>query len=148
MTIVVERTFTVAAPAGAVLDYLADFGNTNHWDPATRSTTRVDTGPIRVGATWQNQSRVLGVTTDLTYTLCAWEPERLVFVGRNEGATSTDTITVRPAADGCAVTYHVDLEMHGLAKLATPVMRVEFEKLAARTEANLTEALNRLTSPA
>jgi len=148
MPIVVERTFTVTAPAATVLDYLADFGNTQQWDPGTRRTTRNDSGPIAVGANWHNESKVLGVTTELTYTLCEMTAGRLVFIGRNEGATSTDTITVRPGETGTEVTYHLDLEMHGLAKLATPVMKIEFEKLGSQVAANLTGVLNRLAYPA
>jgi len=148
MSIVVARTFVVSAPAPVVLDYLADFGNTGEWDPATRRTTRNDSGPIVVGSSWHHESKVLGVSTALTYTLCEAEPDKLVFIGRNEGATSTDTITVRPVEDGAEVTYHVDLEMHGVAKLATPVMKVELEKLGSETAIRLTEVLNRLASQA
>jgi carbon monoxide dehydrogenase subunit G len=146
--ITITRTFTVAVGVEAVLAYLKDFGNAGGGDAATRRTTRADDGPLTVGATWHHTSRILGVTTELTYTLQAVEGDRLVFVGRSEGATSTDTITVRPVAGGSEVTYHVDLEMHGLAKLATPVMRIEFEKLGDETAARLTDALNRLTSAA
>jgi len=126
MTIVM-RTFTVRAPAAAVLEYFQDFGNARQWEPAARA-------------------RILGVTTELTYTLAAVERDRLVFIGRNEGATSTDTITVRPVEAGTEVTYHVDLEMHGLAKLATRVLRTEFDRLATETVARLTVALNRLAT--
>ena len=148
MGIVVARTFTVSAAADAVLDYLIDFGTTEQWDPGTQETTRVDPGPIVVGTRWHNRSKILGVTTELTYTLCAVESDKIVFIGRNEGATSTGTITVRPVGGGSEVTYHMDLEMHGLAKLATPVMKIEFEKLGNETAARLTDALNRLTSAA
>jgi carbon monoxide dehydrogenase subunit G len=143
MTIVV-RTFAVTAPPAAVLDYLADFGNTREWDPATQSTTRIDSGPIAPGASWHNVSKVLGLTTELTYTLASTESDKLVFVGRNEGATSIDTITVRPVCGGSEITFRVELEMHGLAKLATPVMKIEFEKLGTETAARLTEVLNRV----
>jgi len=146
--ITISRTFTVAAAVEAVLAHLKDFGNINGGDAATRQTTRADDGPLAVGASWHNTSKILGVTSELTYTLQAVESGRLVFVGRSEGATSTETITVRPAAGGSEVTYHVDLEMHGLAKLATPVMRIEFEKLGDEAAARLTDALNRLTSAA
>ncbi|GID93456.1 SRPBCC family protein [Amorphoplanes digitatis] len=146
--ITISRTFTVAADVEAVLAYLMDFGNTNAWDSATRHTVRTDDGPLAVGASWHNTSKILGVTSELTYTLQVVERDRLVFAGRSEGATSTDTITVRPVGGGSEVTYHVELEMHGLAKLATPVMRMEFEKLGDETAAGLTDALNRLTSAA
>jgi carbon monoxide dehydrogenase subunit G len=145
---IVSRTFAVAAAPDKVLEYLQDFGNTEEWDPATQRTTRIDAGPIGVGSSWHNASKILGVTAELTYTLTAVESDKLVFLGRNEGATAIDTITVRPVAGGSEVTYHVDLEMHGLAKLMTPVMRTEFEKLGDETAARLADVLNRLTSAA
>ena len=40
----VERSITVDRPAGEVLRYLADFGNTVDWDPGTESCTRLDGG--------------------------------------------------------------------------------------------------------
>jgi carbon monoxide dehydrogenase subunit G len=146
--ITIVRMFTVAAPAEAVLGYLKDFGTTEEWDPATRQTTRLGTGPLAVGASWHNTSKVLGVRTDLTYTLEAAGSDRLVFVGRDEGATSTGTITVRPVAGGTEVTYHRELEVHGLAKLASPVMKIEFERLGTETATRLTGILNRLPAAA
>lgn len=148
MPISVERTITVSAPVEAVLDHLADFGHTEQWDPATKRTVRTGPGPVEVGASWHNESRVLGIRTELTYTLCERGPDRLVFKGSNDGATSTGTITVRPVAGGTRVTYHRELEMHGLAKLATPVMRMEFEKLGDETAARLTAVLNKLAQAA
>jgi len=143
--ITINRTFKVTAPTGAVLEYLRDFGHTEQWDPGTQQTTRNDTGPIAVGSSWHNVSKVMGITTELTYTLEGEDAEKLVFVGRNEGATSTDTITVRPDRGGSEVTYHLVLEMHGVAKLATPVMKFEFERLGTETAARLTELLGNLS---
>jgi carbon monoxide dehydrogenase subunit G len=148
VSIVVARTFTVAAAAPAVLEYLIDFGHTAEWDPATRRATRDDTGPIVVGSRWHAETRVLGVSAVLAYTLCEDRPDRLVFIGRGEAATSTATLTVRPVDGGTEVSYHVDLEMHGVAKLATPVMKIEFEKLATETAGRLTGILNRLAAQA
>jgi carbon monoxide dehydrogenase subunit G len=145
---IVARTFAVTAAPDTVLEYLRDFGNTREWDPAARRTTRADAGPIGVGSSWHNESKILGVTAALTYTLAAVECDRLIFVGRNDGATSIDTITVRPVNGGSEVTYRVDLEVHGLAKLAAPVMRNEFERLGDEIAARLTDVLNRLTSAA
>ena len=148
MSIVVVRTFTVTAPADVVLEYLKDFGTTQEWDPATRRTTRIDAGPIVVGSSWQNETRALGVRAELTYTLADVRSDRLVFVGRNEGATSTGTVMVRPVEGGTEVTYEVDLELHGLAKLVTPMARSEVERLATETAGRLTEVLDRLASAA
>jgi carbon monoxide dehydrogenase subunit G len=148
MAIVVVREFRVTASAQAVLDYLKDFGNTEQWDPGGRRTTRIDDGPIVIGSTWQYEAKILGLSTALTYTLCELTGDRLVFIGRNEGATSTDTITVRPIEEGSDVTYHLNLEMHGLAKLATPVMKIEFAKLGDATASRLARVLDNLGAQA
>ena len=144
--ITISRTFTVAAPASAVLAYLRDLGNTAEWDG--RRTTRVDAGPVAVGARWLGESRILGVRTELTYTLVEAGRDRLVFAGRSEGAGSTETVTVRPAPHGSEVAYRVDLEVHGLAKLAAPVLRMELEKLGTESAGRLTAVLNGLAAAA
>jgi len=148
MPIVVARTVLVTAPADTVLEYLKDFGNAERWDPAARRTTRGDAGPVGVGSRWHHEAKVLGVRAELTYTLAVADGERLVFVGRNESATATGTVTVRPVGGGTEATYRVDLEMHGLAKLATPMLRAEAERLGDETAGRLTEVLNRLASAA
>jgi hypothetical protein len=146
--IVVERTLTVATTLASAFAYLTDFGNTQQWDRAARQTVRNGTGPLQPGATWRQARRICGITAELTWTLIEAAGGRLVFHGRNEGATCTDTVFVRPAPGGTEVTYRVELEMHGLAKLATPVIRIEFEKLGTESAAGLRQALNRLSAPA
>ena len=146
--IVVERMFTVATSPATALAYLKDFGNTQQWDRAARQTVRSGSGPLQPGATWRQAFRILGITTELTWTLVEAAADRLVFHGRNEGATCLDTILVRPAPAGAEVSYRVELEMHGLAKLATPALKIEFEKLGTESVAGLSQALNRLAAPA
>jgi carbon monoxide dehydrogenase subunit G len=140
----VERTFTVNTPPPVILIYLQDFSTAEAWDPGTQSCTREDDGPVTVGSTWHNVSKIAGLTTELTYRLAEQSADHLVFVGHNDSATSTDTITVRAAAGGSAVTYHAEIEMHGLAKLASPAIKVIFEKVGHDTEKQMTTVLNAL----
>ncbi|GAB2460474.1 SRPBCC family protein [Jatrophihabitans fulvus] len=144
----VERTFEVTPPPAVVVPYLADFGNATEWDPGTEECTRNDSGPIAVGANWHNVSKIMGLKTELTYTLDTLTDDTIVLVGKNDTATSIDTITVRPSGTGSEITYHVDLEMHGAAKLGTPVMKLVFEKLGGDTEDQMTEVLNKLGASA
>ncbi len=138
----VSRTFTVDAPPREVLDYLADFGNAPEWDPGTETCTQNDIGPVVVGTSWHNVSKILGVTTYLTYTLREKATDHIVLVGENDSSTSTDTIAVMPNGTGSEVTYTAELEMHGAAKLATPAMKLVFEKLASDTQEQMTTVLN------
>lgn len=140
----VSRTFTVAAPPTAVLDYLRDFANAEQWDPGTQTCSRIDVGPVAVGSRWHNVSKILGLSTELDYTLTESTGDRLVFEGNNSTATSTDTIIVTPADGGATVNYRADLRLHGLAAVLSPAMKLLLEKIAGDTEDQLTEVLNAL----
>jgi carbon monoxide dehydrogenase subunit G len=142
----VSRTFTVTPAPSAVIDYLKDFGNAEEWDPGTEKCTRIGQGPVEVGSRWRNESKIAGVSTELTYELTELTGERIVLVGKNETATSTDTITVRPHEDGSEVTYEAVIELSGAAKLASPLVKLVFEKIGSDTEEDMTQVLNRLSA--
>ena len=95
-------------------------------------------------STWHNVSKIAGVSTELTYTLEKRTSDSVVFVGRNDSATSTDTITAVPADGGTELTYRADLEFSGAAKLGAPIAKLVFEKIGSDTEKQLTEVLNGL----
>lgn len=140
----VSRTFDVAPRPEAVLSYLADFSHAEQWDPGTERCVRNDDGAVRVGSSWHNTSKIAGISTELTYTLEQLTDQRIVLVGRNDTATSTETIEVSAHAAGSRINYTNDLQFHGAAKLAAPLGKVVFEKLGNDTERQLTETLNGL----
>jgi len=148
----VTRTFTVDRPVAAVVAYLADFGNAEQWDPGTVSCVRTDSGPVQVGATWRNVSKVLGATSELDYRLDRLDPGHIVLVGRHVKGTadSVDDITVRPDpadAGRSEVTYEATITFHGLAKVAAPVMKLEFAKLGNQTVDGIRTAVAALPTP-
>ena len=142
----VTRTYRVRPEPAVVLDYLKDFTNAEEWDPGTERCTRNDSGEIGVGSSFHNVSKLAGISTELTYTIERLTESELVLVGRNETATSTDTITVVPGPDGhgSEVTYEAVIEMSGAAKLASPAVKVLFEKVGNEVEDDMTRALDRL----
>jgi carbon monoxide dehydrogenase subunit G len=140
----VSRTFTVTPAPSVVIDYLKDFSHAEEWDPGTEQCTRNDAGPVQVGSTWHNVSKIAGVSTELTYELTELTGDRLQFIGRNDTATSTDTITVVPHEGGSEVTYEAVIEMKGAAKLTAPIIKLVFEKIGNDTEEDMTVVLNRL----
>jgi carbon monoxide dehydrogenase subunit G len=142
----VSRTFDVRPEPAVVVDYLKDFSNAEEWDPGTESCTRNDTGPVQVGSTWHNVSKIAGISTELTYTLEQLTADTIVLVGRNDTATSTDTIMVVPGPEGTGsrVTYEAVIELSGAAKIADPIMKIVFEKIGSDTEDDMTTVLNRL----
>ncbi len=144
----VTRTFQVPRSPQAVLDYLQDFSRAEEWDPGTVSCEREDPGPVQVGARWKNVSKFLGNKTELTYQLVRLDQDRIVFRGQNNSATATDDIGIAPGTEpgSTAITYNATIDFHGIAKLASPVAEVEFERIGDETVTAMTDALERRTS--
>jgi carbon monoxide dehydrogenase subunit G len=142
----VTRTFSVKAPPQVVIPYLADFAHAEQWDPGTVRCVRTGDGPVTVGSSWHNTSKIAGISTELTYTLEQLTDDRIVLVGRNKTATSTETIDIASSGTGSSVTYTNEVRFNGAAKLATPLVKVVFEKLGNDTEKQLTETLNALAA--
>jgi carbon monoxide dehydrogenase subunit G len=142
----VQRTFPVSKPVAEVVDFLKDFGNAEAWDPGTVACTRQagEVGPVRVGTKWDNVSKVRGKETKLTYRLERLESQRITFVGENKTATSTDDITFETVDGVTQISYDSNIVFHGLAKLADPFMRKEFERLGDETVEKMTRVLNAL----
>lgn len=140
----VSRTFAVDPAPSLVIDYLKDFSNAEEWDPGTVSCTRQGIGPIEVGTTFHNVSKIAGVETELTYELTELTAGSVVLEGENDSATSVDTITVVPHGTGSEVTYTAVIEAKGIGKLAEPLMKLVFERVGTKTEQQMTEVLNSL----
>ena len=140
----VTRTFVVPAAPERVLRYLADFSNAEQWDPGTVRCVRLDEGPVRVGSRWHNESKIAGIGTELTYTLEQWTADQVVLKGHNDTATSTETITVESDPQGSELTYTNEVEMRGIAKLASPALKFVFERIGADLERQLTAAVEAL----
>ncbi len=91
-------------------------------------------------------ARVWDYLSDFTSTN-DWDPGtvRTVRTAGDGGAGTIDTIAVRPAAGGgTQVTYQVQLSLHGLARLAEPLMARPLEKLGDDAEKSLAQALQQL----
>ncbi len=97
-----------------------------------------------VGSSWQNASKIAGISTELTYTLEQLTDERIVLVGHNDTATSTETIDVVRDGTGSSVTYTNEVQFNGAAKLVAPLAKAVFEKLGNDTEKQLVTTLNAL----
>lgn len=135
------RSFTVAQQPAAVLAYLADFGHAETWDPGTKSCTRVDDGPVAVGARWQRSTTMLGHDSELEYAITELDEQHVTLVAADSHVSSTDVISVRPVELGCEITYESTVELHGVAKIGTPVVQYELDLLADEVVAGIRDAL-------
>ncbi|MEU8523332.1 SRPBCC family protein [Streptomyces sp. NBC_01216] len=138
----VERSFLVALPQAELVAYLEDFGHTESWDPGTVRCVRIGDGPVRPGTTWRNTSRFRGRTTELLYRLVSSESDRLVFIGENKTVTARDELLFEARSPAVTrLTYRAALRFKGLARLAGPFLRAEFERLADEVARRLPAAV-------
>ncbi|MFN2519374.1 MAG: SRPBCC family protein [Jatrophihabitantaceae bacterium] len=143
--ITVERTVEIDRPVEVVFTFLADFTHTEQWDPGTVSTTRTDSGPLRVGARFHNVSEFRGRRTELDYRVVRLDPnEHLTFTGDNRTVTASDDMAFRSTGSGTHITYRAHFRFKRWARLAEPLLRPGFGKIADRTVAQLRSALETL----
>jgi carbon monoxide dehydrogenase subunit G len=142
--ITIERVITVDKPIEAVFSYLSDFENTNEWDPGTVRTTRT-AGDGGVGTTYHNTSSFAGRETELEYTVEDFQAhKRFRLRGENKSLISYDTMTFRAIGAGTEVTYRAEFDFQGIARLAAPLLKGQFEKLGDNAEQGMRQQLDRL----
>ncbi len=80
----------------------------------------------------------------LDYQVTSFEPpRRVVLEADNFAIRSVDEITFEPSRAGSSVTYHADLRLKGLLRLADPLLAVAFRRLGDRAASGLRRELNR-----
>ncbi len=140
----ITRTVVAAKPIDAVFTYLADFSNADEWDAGTVSCHKLS-GDGGVGTRYENVSSFLGRETTLVYEVQELvENQRLVLRGENKTVTAVDTLTFDEASGGTRVSYSADFTFHGIAGIATPLLKFPLNKLGDEAERSLATALARL----
>ncbi|MFI8231217.1 SRPBCC family protein [Streptomyces sp. NPDC085900] len=139
----VERAVTLDHPLADVVRFLADFSNTETWDPGTVSCRRIGGGEPAVGSEWHNVSEFRGRRTELRYRLVRHDARHLTFVGRNKTVTSTDDMRFEEEGSRTRLTYRARLDFNRLARLAEPLLKREFQRLADEVSEQLPRAVDR-----
>ena len=131
------------APSEA-FDYLAEFSRAVEWDPNVKEGSTLTSGPVGRGSSFRIVSSFLGRPVPLEYQVTSFEPpRRVVLEADNFAIRSVDEITFEPSGDGSRVTYHADLRLKGLLRLADPFLAVAFRRLGDRAASGLRRELNR-----
>lgn len=141
----IDRTVETSAPTAEVFDFLADFTNTEEWDPGTVRTDRIS-GSGGVGTAYANTSRFLGRNTDLTYVVEIYEPgKRVRLRGENKTVVAHDTMTFVPTATGgTSVRYVAEFDLKGMARMVAPLLTPAFTRLGDSASEQMRATLDRL----
>ncbi len=139
-----HEVLDVDRPQGEVFAYVADFANVAEWDPGVTESTRLDDGPLGVGARYQVKVKLGPTTGTMTYEVTEWHPdERVVLKGEGSGLTAIDDISFAATdSGGTRIVYKADFTLPWFARLAEPLVRKGFERAGREAMAGLAKTLS------
>src|SRR5690348_6477205 len=111
---------------GDAFTYMADFGNTRHWDPSVVRAEKVGDAPVGYGSTFLVVTRFREREIQLEYRITDYEPgRRVVLTADTPRLRSVDAITFEAsgAAGGTRVAYDATLTLKGPFRLADPLLQ-------------------------
>ena len=142
-----EATIPSISTADATFGYLADFSNSEQWDPGVLLAERLDQGQVRQGSEVRLVVPFGRRKLTLIYQVAAIsrEDRRVVLTARNWLMKARDEISVSPTsplASDSAVTYWADVTLRGPLIVLDPLLRRGFKTVGGRAAAGLTEVLS------
>lgn len=118
-------------PVEDAFAFIADFANSQHWDPGVATSERIDDGPVGLGARYRLGVRMRGRVAPMEYRITAFEaPSRVVLTGEGSGVSAVDEIRFEPIDSGTRIDYTADIRLGGWMRLIQPLAGGTFEKIA------------------
>jgi hypothetical protein len=133
----------VRCPIDEAFAYLADFSNTEEWDPGIVSAKKCGSGPVTTGTRFKVVSKFLGQELPLDYQIVQYDPpNRVVLEAENDNLRSVDTITFEKTARGTRLTYDANLTLKGIRYVGDFALHLAFQWIGRRALEGLRTALN------
>jgi carbon monoxide dehydrogenase subunit G len=134
-------------PVEQTFDYIADFANSQVWDPGVawaRRTSPAD-APIGVGTTYELGIPMGGRVAPMTYRITRFErPGRVTLTGSGSGVEAVDDIVFTSNGDGTKVDYTADIRLGGALRMVQPFLGSRFDRIGRDAAAGMAETLARL----
>ncbi len=141
MTTLNERIETTL-PIEAAFAYIADFANSQEWDPGVETAERIDQGPVGLGARYRLGVHLGGRVAPMEYRTSIFEPpSRVVLVGSGSGVSAVDEIRFERTGTGTTIHYTADIRLGGLLRLAQPFLGGAFANVARKAAAGMRRTL-------
>ncbi len=141
MTRIHERIET-ALSIEAAFDFIADFANSEQWDPGTASSHRLDDGPVGPGARFALDVRMGRRVAPMLYTIRDYErPHRVVLVGAGSGVDAVDDIRFERVGDRTVIDYTADIRLGGVLRLVQPFLGRTFAGIGRDAAAGMAATL-------
>ena len=147
MTTLNERIET-RLPIEAAFAYVADFVNSQEWDPGVATAERIDDGPVGAGARYRLGVHLAGRVAPMEYEISVFEPpNRVVLVGSGSGVSAVDDIRFQGAGTGTRIDYIADIGLGGGLRLVQPFLGGAFAKIGRNAAGGMRRTLDERAAP-
>ena len=131
----IEVEVDIRCSPETVFDYCSDLSHEPEWNPMMKRIEKVTDGPIGVGARYATEF-AKGPQMVIEYT--GYErPTRWASVGESATLKASGSGQVIPTPGGTHLIMRMELEPHGLLKLATPFLRHRLQSMYKRDVNNV-----------
>lgn len=118
-----ESKITINRTAKQVFDFLLDGTNNPHWRPGVTDIQRVSNKPDGIGSKFKQGMKGPGGRIDGDYEIVGCEPNAVIKFQVTAGpARPTGTFRLEAIGNSTSVTFILDFQPKGLAKLMDPVI--------------------------
>ena len=131
----IEVEVDIRCSPEAVFDYCSDLSHEPEWNPMMKRIEKVTDGPIGVGARYATEF-AKGPQMVIEYTNYE-RPTRWASVGDSATLKASGSGHVVPTPDGTHLIMRMELDPHGLLKLATPFLRRRLQSMYRRDVNNI-----------
>ena len=139
-----HESIQTSLPLDETFAFIADFANSQHWDPGVATSERLDPGPVGLGARYQLGVRMRGRVAPMEYRITTYEPtSRVVLTGEGSNVSAVDEIRFAALpGGGTSIDYTADIHLGGWMRLVEPFAGGAFEKIAKDALAGMQQALD------
>ena len=132
----------VVTPPEQAFTYLANFANSQEWDPGVVRAELITPGPVGSGSEFDVVTGSARRTIDFRYRIIDFDqPRRVVLRGTAARLVSTDQIDVAAAEDGGSmITYDADLRLSGVWRILDLPLSLAFRRIGDRAIEGLRSA--------
>ncbi len=137
-----ERIET-SLPVDAAFAYVADFANSQEWDPGVATAERIDEGPVGIGARYRLGVHLGRRVAPMEYRISVFEPPyRVVLVGSGSGVSAVDDIRFQPVGTGTRIDYTADIRLGGVLRFVQPFLGRAFATIARNAAGGMRRTLD------
>lgn len=138
-----QESIETRLPIDDAFAFIADFANSQHWDPGVATSERIDAGPVGLGARYRLGIRMSGRVAPMEYRISTYEPSRrVILTGEGSNVSAVDEIRFEPTATGTRIDYTADISLGGWMRLVQPFVGASFEKIARDALGGMQQALD------